>query len=340
VSAGVIRVTARSVTAEAGASAHQVCRALDAFLSTRSYDGPTVDVNLILHHPMALSEPFKAKGRFDGKRTIYWATITPPYVDWCRAGWAERIALVSAAIRERLERLPKSQFDADLRLALVSTLETGAAYTASHAPTSLVKVTPAFRTPGGGIAFDPRTLAPGAGKPITLAEIEDFVAAPPAPPSAETQFKTYRKGDAGLEYWEAWTSDEGVVEHRGLCGDAGTCRTLPPRRSALETLAASKADAQSHGFKVISDARHQTVTVDLKATDGEAWAGLLARRHALEDWLNEELGWTGLGHCDGGDVGDGSATAFCVVVNVKLAISTLKSRLPESPFPDAMVRRG
>lgn len=32
----------------------------------------------------------------------------------------------------------------------------------------------------------------------------------------------------------------------------------------------------------------------------------LEKRHELEDILNESLGWSGLGHCDGGSIGSGT----------------------------------
>lgn len=335
-----MRLTARSVSAEASASARQLCVALDEALSSLPFDAPTVDVNLILYHPMGMSEPIKPTGRFDAKRDIYWVTTTVPYVAWCRGDWTDRIALVSAATCERLARLPKSRFSADQKLAVISAFEAAAARTASRPPTSLVPVAPAYRTPGGGIAFDPSTRAPGEGRLITLAEIEAFQAAPPAPKAAETMFKTYRKVEAGLEYWEAWISDHGVTQHRGMCGHTGKSRLLPVLISPLQALESDRADAFRQGFRPIPETRLHLLAVELKADDGGDWRELLDRRVALEDWLNQELGWTGLGHCDGGEMGGGAATAYCLVVRVPLAVTVLKARLPSSPFADAVVRRG
>jgi hypothetical protein len=339
VSAGVIRLTARSVTAEVGPSTQQVCRTLDGYLGALSFEAPKIDVNLILYHPMGVSEPVKATGRYDSKREIYRATITVPYVEWCRGGWTDRVTLVSVAVRARLDRLPKSRFSPDQRSAVLSALEAGVAQAISRPPTSLAAVAPAYRVTHGGIAFDPGTLAPGQGRPITLAEIEAFLAEPPSPRPPDTQFKTYRKGDTALEYWEAWISDAGVIQHRGVCGQTGTTRSLPVMRSALATLEADKAEALHQGFRAIPETRLQTLSLELTANDADPWKRLLSRRNELEDWLNEELGWTGLGHCDGGDMGEGVATAFCLVVSRPLAMALLKSRLPASPFSDAIVRR-
>jgi hypothetical protein len=35
--------------------------------------------------------------------------------------------------------------------------------------------------------------------------------------------------------------------------------------------------------------------------------------------MNECLGWTGLGHCGGGDIGCGTMGIFCLVVNAEKA---------------------
>jgi hypothetical protein len=41
----------------------------------------------------------------------------------------------------------------------------------------------------------------------------------------------------------------------------------------------------------------------------------LDKRVAVEELMNEGLGWTGLGHCDGGDIGSGTMKIFCYVAD-------------------------
>ena len=53
----------------------------------------------------------------------------------------------------------------------------------------------------------------------------------------------------------------------------------------------------------------------------------LDKRHKLEDKMNEVLGWTGLGHCDGGSIGSGSMEACCFVVDFDVAKNVIEKIL-------------
>ena len=50
-------------------------------------------------------------------------------------------------------------------------------------------------------------------------------------------------------------------------------------------------------------------------------------RHGVEDILNECLGWTGNGHCDGGDIGSGTINAYSFVVDPYLAKDSIVNAL-------------
>ena len=52
-------------------------------------------------------------------------------------------------------------------------------------------------------------------------------------------------------------------------------------------------------------------------------------RHTTEEFINEDLGWTGLGFCDGGDIGSGEMNIFCYVVDPHLACETILLDLDE-----------
>jgi hypothetical protein len=57
--------------------------------------------------------------------------------------------------------------------------------------------------------------------------------------------------------------------------------------------------------------------------------------------LDEELGWLGLGYCDGGDIGSGEASVYSFVVDYRLAEAVLRESLKSSPFADfKAIRRG
>jgi hypothetical protein len=53
----------------------------------------------------------------------------------------------------------------------------------------------------------------------------------------------------------------------------------------------------------------------------------LERRVAVEDRMNELLGWTGLGHCDGGSSGMGTMEVCCFVVDFAIAKRVIEADL-------------
>jgi hypothetical protein len=53
-------------------------------------------------------------------------------------------------------------------------------------------------------------------------------------------------------------------------------------------------------------------------------------RYKVENLMNEGLGWTGLGHCDGGDIGSGTINVFCFVVDVALGGQVIVRELEEN----------
>lgn len=60
----------------------------------------------------------------------------------------------------------------------------------------------------------------------------------------------------------------------------------------------------------------------------------LDKRRALEDRMNETLGWTGLGHCDGGSIGLGTMEVCCCVVDFDIARCVIEEDLKGTEFAD------
>jgi hypothetical protein len=53
--------------------------------------------------------------------------------------------------------------------------------------------------------------------------------------------------------------------------------------------------------------------------------------------MNECLGWSGLGHCDGGDMGSGQMNVFCYVVDAAIAERVIVNDLKEHALLDGAV---
>lgn len=50
--------------------------------------------------------------------------------------------------------------------------------------------------------------------------------------------------------------------------------------------------------------------------------------------MNETLGWTGLGHCDGGSIGSGTMEICCLVADFEIAKRVIGADLAGTKFAD------
>jgi hypothetical protein len=145
--------------------------------------------------------------------------------------------------------------------------------------------------------------------------------------------KLYNKSDTGIRYHEAWVADGSVVEHWGILGTEGETREhpLPPKSDETAALEEVLADARGRGFCELDDDEFHVLLIEY-AVDGMGNSNDLAKRHALQARMDETLGWTGLGHCDGGSIGSGTMEVCCLVVDFDTARSVIESDLANSPF--------
>lgn len=60
----------------------------------------------------------------------------------------------------------------------------------------------------------------------------------------------------------------------------------------------------------------------------------LEKRHRLEEKMDAILGWTGLGHSDGGSIGSGTMEVGCVVVDFDIAKKVIEEKLKDTEFRD------
>lgn len=143
--------------------------------------------------------------------------------------------------------------------------------------------------------------------------------------------KLYRKNSAGIEYWEAWENDGKHTVHWGQLGARGQSETIRGSflRSSEKIVATQIAEKRKEGFQENEDL--ETLMIEY-AVDGMGTSEDLAKRHALEDRMNETLGWTGLGHCDGGSIGSGTMEVCCLVVDFEIAAKVVSADLAGTEF--------
>jgi hypothetical protein len=144
--------------------------------------------------------------------------------------------------------------------------------------------------------------------------------------------KLYKDIDGKLRYWETWDKDQqtGIV-HRGAVGDKGEIEEIKSSllsnfRKKIQKLVDEKI---AEGYEEMEDMYTLLIqyTVDDMGTPQD-----LEKRHRLENRMNDVLGWTGLGHCDGGSIGSGTMEACCFVVDFDTAKEIIEQDLKGTEF--------
>jgi len=146
--------------------------------------------------------------------------------------------------------------------------------------------------------------------------------------------KLYRLTPASKEYWETWEdSDTHYVVHWGALGSEGKSKNVPLNED--EDIPANVqrkiAELRAEGFKEIEPEDHFTLMIEY-AINGMGNSADLKKRHRLEDLMNETLGWTGLGACDGGSIGSGTMEVCNLVVDLEIAKRVVEAALVDTEF--------
>ena len=148
--------------------------------------------------------------------------------------------------------------------------------------------------------------------------------------------KLYKTIDGDLHYWETWEkSPKTAIIHWGLVGERGESKEIS---SSLFSNCAKKVQADvslrmKEGFAEIDPEDLRRLIVEYPI-EGMGTEKDLEKRFALEDKLNEILGWSGLGNCDGGSIGSGTMEVCCFVVSFDIAKKVIETKLKSTSFDD------
>jgi hypothetical protein len=146
--------------------------------------------------------------------------------------------------------------------------------------------------------------------------------------------KLYRFAEGKKEYWETWSDDTG--SHTIHWGDLGTRGESRNVRSTLFAKAERTIQKEidrlvEQGFHPVDEEDHHTLLIEY-AVDGIGTEQDVEKRHRLEERMNETLGWTGLGMCDGGSIGSGSMEVCSYVVDFEVAKAVIEKDLAGTEF--------
>lgn len=137
------------------------------------------------------------------------------------------------------------------------------------------------------------------------------------------------------EYWEAWEHEGELIAHWGELGSQGFTTKIERTffRSAKKRLEKAIAKKRSEGFREKDREELYTLIVEFEV-EGHGTVEDIDKRERLFERMNDLLGWTGLGHCDGGSIGSGTMEVFCLVVSFQLAKKVIEADLKDTEFQD------
>lgn len=147
--------------------------------------------------------------------------------------------------------------------------------------------------------------------------------------------KLYKRTDGVLRYHEAWLNGKTIYEHWGIVGERGDTKehSLPKGKAGENAILDLLAPVAEAGYRPIEIQDHAALLIEY-SVDGFGTGGDLDKRHALEERMNETLGWTGLGACDGGSIGSGTMETCCFVVDFDIAKRVIEDDLAGTEFSD------
>lgn len=156
-----------------------------------------------------------------------------------------------------------------------------------------------------------------------------------------TLIKTCRRDEGGaLHYREAWDDGRAFLRHEGRVGTKGRRRnwairstTRPDKPTAAEYFRAFREEAAADGFTELADEDLGWAVLQVQAATaglGDPDDGWLLEDGA--EALSDHLGWLGVEHYDGYDVGSAASAPdgtvvnlFCRVVDIPIGVRALRS---------------
>lgn len=146
--------------------------------------------------------------------------------------------------------------------------------------------------------------------------------------------KLYKQKDNQLWYWETWDKDEKTaIVHWGIVGEQGENKEVKGGLfSSFRKNVQKEIDQKlKEGYAEFDQDKVSFLEIEY-SIEGFGTEQDLAKRHRLEQKMDEILGWTGLGHSDGGSIGSGTMEVGCKVVDFDIAKKVIEKSLKGTEF--------
>ena len=147
--------------------------------------------------------------------------------------------------------------------------------------------------------------------------------------------KLYNFTDASKSYWETWEHNGVHTIHWGTLGTRGSSKELRSTffKKATDVIQKEIDQRVAEGFGPVASDDYATLLIEF-TVDSMGSSTDLEKRHRLQVHMDEILGWTGLGHCDGGSIGSGTMEVCCMVVDFDIAKRVIEADLRDTEFCD------
>jgi predicted DNA-binding WGR domain protein len=146
--------------------------------------------------------------------------------------------------------------------------------------------------------------------------------------------KLYKLVDNQLNYWETWDNDDKTaIVHWGIVGHRGQDKEIKsgPFTDIRKTIQKEIAEKIKEGYAELDEDKISFLEIEY-IIDGFGTEQDLDKRHRLEERMDEVLGWTGLGHTDGGSIGSGTMEVGCIVVDFEIGKKVIEENLKGTEF--------
>lgn len=139
--------------------------------------------------------------------------------------------------------------------------------------------------------------------------------------------KLYKTENDTLNYWEIWDTDTGLFIHYGRVGNIGENKVMQVKPSKLKTIADQQIQQKiKEGYFQVEDDQLNELIIQFKEYES---AEDLAFREAIQNIINQNLGWTGNGHSTDADIGNGTMNIFVNVVDPFIACDSIHKTINE-----------
>lgn len=254
-------------------------------------------------HPSAQK---KQRGSFRQADGTYYMWSDVDLMAFAASGWASRIGALADATRDAVSRIARTRISEAERAFLLESVAKAETRALNAEPSQI--------------------------EPINEADLLRLThSSQVSSPEPSRLVRLYKSIDGVRHYREMWFDGAQTTEHEGVVGEIGKIKETPVTAEAdgFRALKEFEQSARKDGFRPVSLSKQVRLIVEYASESlPDDWDVLAVEK--LHNVLDQILGWTGLGYCDGGSSGSGTAELCCFVVDFKLGKEILERELPKA----------